>query len=109
MFNKYAVLLDDFGPHQQTKIIADEILRKPQYDCTIFVISKENIISNPFAVFSIADYFNFDGITIVTSQSTLEKANKYPAGGPRIIIGQDVQEFNLDQIQQLVTAGHKLC
>ena len=105
MSYKYAILLDNLNDNETSKQILEEILKKPQYDVTLFCLSKENIIPNPLAVFNIVDYFSWVGPTIITSYNTLEKALAYPAVGPKVIIGMlrykdciTIPQFNLDVI-----------
>lgn len=109
-----AILVDNFQNTGQTQSIIKEILDNPQYDCTIFTISKENIISNPLAVFSIADYFNWEGVSLITSPKTLEKAITYPAIGPKIILGKvkyqdylNIDIFKLDLIDGVLHGYEK--
>lgn len=78
MYNRYALLLDSLYPNNVSQAIVQEIFNKPQYDVTIFLLNRENVIPSPLAVFSIADYFNFKGIPIATSNATMDKINNYP-------------------------------
>lgn len=105
--NKYALLLDNLFPSETSKSILEEINSK-NYDVTIFLLNKHHMMMNPFPVFSIADYFNFKGVTIITSPQTKEKAEAYPNAGLYIILGDNIpnyiniSQFNLDLIEQVV-------
>ena len=111
--NKIAILVDNFTNNPQTQLILTEVLSK-KYDVTIFTISKENIIANPLPVFNIADYFNWQGISIITSPRTLEKTISYPSIGPCIIVGNvkykdyfNIGELNLDLISGIINENRR--
>jgi len=105
---KYALLLDDLFKTEQSKSYIDEISSK-SYDVTIFTIIKEQIIPNPLAIFSIADFWNWKGVSIITSNQTLEKSEAYPVAGLKIIVGPlktpgyfNVEKFDLDLIHKVL-------
>ena len=111
---RIAVLVDNLNNTQATEILLKEILSKFRNNITIFAISKEEIVPNALPVFSIAEYFNWDGATIITSFKTLEKASNYPAVGPKVIVGKmkyqdylNVPEFNLDLIYGVLDDYYK--
>lgn len=104
-----AILVDNFHNTEQSNDILNKILSNKEYDCTIFTISKENVMPNPLAIFSMADYFNWSGVTIITSPKTLEKSIAYPAIGPKIILGKykyedysNLDEFSLNLIDGII-------
>ena len=84
---RYALLLDNILPNEENVKLLQSILEANR-DIIIFVGNKEQIIPCPFAVFNIVDFFNFEGVSIITSQYTLEKSIVYPVIGPKIIIGK---------------------
>lgn len=102
-----ALLVDNFQQNENTHNIIQTILTNTNYEVTIFTISKENLAPNPLPVFSIADYFNFEGISIITSPKTLEKSIFYPAIGPKIIIGKVKYQdyYNIDTFDLNLIAG----
>lgn len=106
---KIAILVDSFQNTETNKQIIQEISNKQQYDVTIFTISKENIIASPLAVFNISDYFNWSGLSIITSQKTLEKTISYPVAGPHVILGNvkykdyfNISNLNLDLLNNII-------
>lgn len=104
---QYALLLNDLMPHDGTKLILDEIYKKQNYDITLFLLNKERMVSCILPVFNIADYFNFNGVTIVTTAQTLQKSKHYPTKEPIIVIGNIPNEicvpnFDLDLIERTV-------
>lgn len=109
MKNKYALLLDNLFPSDISNSLIKEIISHPNVDITIFTIIKENTIPCPCPIFSISDYFNFKGISIITSPKTMDKNIAYPVNGIRIVIGHGdeseiiyVPEFKIDLIEEAV-------
>lgn len=109
-----AILVDNFQQSDNTQNIIQAIINQSQYEVVIFTLCKENIVPNPLAVFSIADYFNFDGISIITSPKTLAKSISYPAMGPKIIIGKvkyqdyyNIDIFDLNLIDGVLNGNHQ--
>jgi hypothetical protein len=84
---KYALLVDNMCGNPQTELILKAISTHPEYDVTIFSITKEKMVPNNCAVLHISNYFAWRGPSIITSSKTLEKSAAYPAVGPKIIIG----------------------
>lgn len=106
---KYALLLDDLKKNEQSKVILEQLSTRPDLDLRIFVLDKEDVFPNPFPIFNIADYFNFrEGVTIITSDATKAKAEKYPVKGFFIVLGKDIPgyinipNFNLAMIEKVV-------
>lgn len=111
---KFGILVDNLLNNDNTKKILEEIINKPQYDCTIFTLSKEGMVPNPLTIFNIVDYFSWQDISIITSYQTLEKSLIYPSPGPKIIIGMmkyenyiTIPTFNLDLINEAVDGFYK--
>lgn len=105
---KYALLLDNLRKTEQSKAILEHLYARQDLDVRIFLLDREDIFPNPFPIFNIADYFNFeDGVTIVTSPDTKAKADSYPVTGLFIIIGADfpgyikVKDFDLNLIEKV--------
>lgn len=96
---KYALLLDSLFPEEVSKAIINEIYSKPEYDVSLFLLNRDNMMANPFPVYSIADYFNFKGVSIITSQSTLNKVKAYPDPGLSIIIGEGEDILNFINVK----------
>lgn len=109
----YALLLDNLYPNEQNQKLIQYLSMNQQYNITIFLLSKENMMPNILPVFSIADYFNFNGISIITDEATLEKTIKYPAKGIRIIAGfkyndfLSVDRFDLQLIEEIIDGYSK--
>lgn len=103
----YALLLDNLYPTEQNKSLLDFLNIQP-YNIVIFLLSKENVMPSILPIFSIADYFNFDGITIIIDKFTYEKSQKYPARGPRISIGEKYegclfsQSLDFQKIEEII-------
>lgn len=112
--HKYAILLDNLNNTPQTKFYLETLLLTPKYDITLFVISKQNTVACHYPIFNISDYFNWNGISVITSQNTLEKSIAYPVVGPRIIIGNarykdyiNVGKFDMNFINEIVEEYYK--
>jgi len=110
MYLNFALFVNDFYPTTTTQIYLQEIYSKPQYNVTIFSLSKENSVGCGLPVFSIVDAFNWKQPVIITSMQTLEKYIKYPILGIGIILGNfkhekclNIDRFDLDEINKLLT------
>lgn len=113
MKNKFALLVDSFCPSQETQNILQELVAHPEIDITIFSISKENIVPNPYPVFSMCDLYNFSGYCIITSYKTFKKHKSYPTNNG-IIIGStkyegylNIPKFDINLINQVIKENEK--
>lgn len=109
----YALLLDNLYPNEQNQKLIQYLSQNQQYDITVFVLSKENMMPNILPVFSMSDYFNFTGVSIITDEATLLKSIRYPVSGPKITIGfkykdyLSTNQFNLNEIESIIDGYHQ--